>query len=87
MLYTIYAGGPEAGDRRELVHLEQWRLVSPKMMAEEVYSKKIGLRQIKEFVDGFSPRVPEPPCPCCWSGWRWWDRLGCRRGSLGQSAY
>ena len=51
------------GDRRELVHVQRWRLVSPLVMAESEYLKVLAIKLMKEWVDSFVPiaRVPEPP--------------------------
>eukprot|EP00438_Fugacium_kawagutii_P024240 Skav223101 [mRNA] locus=scaffold419:604151:608290:+ [translate_table: standard] len=51
------------GDRREVVHLQRWRLMSPMMLVNSGYAAGIGLKLIQDYVDGFSPRVPEPGAP------------------------
>ena len=52
-------------DRRELVHLEKWRLMSPVLMMESPYSKELGLRLVRKWVEDFTPvvAVPEPALP------------------------
>eukprot|EP00438_Fugacium_kawagutii_P011318 Skav205073 [mRNA] locus=scaffold142:449288:454273:- [translate_table: standard] len=51
------------GDRREVVHLQEWRLVSPYTLVNSGYAKGLGMKLIEDFVNGFSPRVPEPVAP------------------------
>ena len=52
-------------DRRELVHLEKWRLMSPVLMMESPYSRELGLKLVQKWVENFTPAVavPEPDLP------------------------
>eukprot|EP00435_Cladocopium_sp_Y103_P061594 s1327_g23.t1 len=49
-------------DRRELVHVQRWRMVNPLIMAENEYMKALAVELVKDWVQGFVPaeRVPEP---------------------------
>eukprot|EP00435_Cladocopium_sp_Y103_P035992 s493_g9.t1 len=49
-------------DRRELVHIQRWRLVNPLIMAENDYMKDVAIELVKDWVKGFVPaqNVPEP---------------------------
>jgi hypothetical protein len=51
------------GDRREVVHIQKWRLVNPVTMIENEYMKGLAVDLVTRLVDGFTPasRVPEPP--------------------------
>lgn len=51
------------GDRREVVHVQRWRLVNPLTMVENDYMREFALGLIKDWVTSFVPteRVPEPP--------------------------
>ena len=51
------------GDRREVVHVQRWRLVNPLTMVENDYMREFALDLIKDWVTSFVPaeRVPEPP--------------------------
>ena len=54
------------GDRREVVHIQKWRLVNPVTMIENEYMKGLAVDLVTRLVDGFTPasRVPEPlECP------------------------
>eukprot|EP00438_Fugacium_kawagutii_P004408 Skav228593 [mRNA] locus=scaffold1161:70199:75552:+ [translate_table: standard] len=51
------------GDRRELVHIERWRLITPMMMIEGDYTGQLGMRALEEWVKDFRPTVPEPAAP------------------------
>ena len=51
------------GDRRELVHLERWRMINPLLMKEVEYLRKIAEVCMREHVVNFAPRVPEPVLP------------------------
>eukprot|EP00438_Fugacium_kawagutii_P025912 Skav228849 [mRNA] locus=scaffold4472:6917:8557:+ [translate_table: standard] len=44
------------GDRREVVHVEKWRMMTPLMAA-------LGLAALKEWVKEFRPTVPGPAAP------------------------
>jgi hypothetical protein len=50
------------GDRREVVHIQKWRLVNPLAMMENEYMRKLALELVKRLVEDFVPaaRVPEP---------------------------
>eukprot|EP00438_Fugacium_kawagutii_P027179 Skav234838 [mRNA] locus=scaffold1428:135350:140785:- [translate_table: standard] len=56
------------GDRREVVHLQRWRMMSPMMLVNSGYAAGIGLKLIQDYVDAFSPRVPEPGVPPAGAG-------------------
>eukprot|EP00435_Cladocopium_sp_Y103_P063028 s18_g24.t1 len=49
-------------DRRELVHVQRWRMVNPLIMAENEYMKPLAIELVRDWVQGFVPaeRVPEP---------------------------
>jgi hypothetical protein len=51
------------GDRREVVHIQKWRLVNPVTMIENEYMKGLAVDLVTRLLDGFTPasRVPEPP--------------------------
>ena len=49
------------GDRRELVHLEKWRMTNPLMMMEHEFSKEVALKAVRNWVSNFTQVVPEPP--------------------------
>ena len=49
------------GDRRELVHVQRWRLVSPLIMVENEYIKSLGLQLVREWVENFHPAQRVPP--------------------------
>ncbi|CAJ1461453.1 unnamed protein product [Effrenium voratum] len=51
------------GDRRELVHLERWRMINPLLMKEVEYLRRIAEVCMREHVVNFAPRVPEPVLP------------------------
>lgn len=51
------------GDRRELVHMEKWRVTTPLAMMEAPYSAEMGRQSVQRWVDSFSPKVPEPAAP------------------------
>lgn len=51
------------GDRREVVHIERWRMMTPLMMIQSDYCGNLGRAALAEWVKNFSPRVPEPPAP------------------------
>lgn len=46
-------------DRRELIHLDQWRLVNPAILVSQDYSRDVGLARIRSAVMKF---VPHPRC-------------------------
>ena len=48
-------------DRRELVHVPRWRVVSTGMMLNENYSREEGLARLKEGVQRFVPHPVAPP--------------------------
>ena len=64
------------GDRRELVHIQRWRMVNPLVMAENEYMRTLAVQVAKDWVDNFRPvhKVPEPPglppprAPSWWQG-------------------
>eukprot|EP00435_Cladocopium_sp_Y103_P069810 s1270_g34.t1 len=49
-------------DRREMVHVQRWRMVNPLIMAENEYMKPLAVELVRDWVHGFVPaeRVPEP---------------------------
>lgn len=51
------------GDRREMIHLERWRMTNPMVMLEHDYSKEVAMRALNNWVNNFAPKVPEPPNP------------------------
>lgn len=51
------------GDRREMIHLERWRMTNPLVMLEHEYSKEVAMKAINNWVNNFTPKVPEPPNP------------------------
>ena len=51
---------PPRGDGRELVHISRWRLANILMMHDMEYARKKAMDGIISFVDGWTPRVPEP---------------------------
>eukprot|EP00435_Cladocopium_sp_Y103_P048232 s510_g14.t1 len=53
------------GDRREIVHVQRWRIVNPLVMMENEYMRPLGLEIVQDFVRRFTPaeRVPEPGNP------------------------
>ena len=51
------------GDRREMVHLERWRMTNPMVMLEHDYSKEVALMAVNNWVSNFAAKVPEPPNP------------------------
>eukprot|EP00438_Fugacium_kawagutii_P004852 Skav221073 [mRNA] locus=scaffold3118:301772:302386:- [translate_table: standard] len=51
------------GDRRELVHLERWGVMTPMKMLESSYTADLGKLAIKEWVKEFQKKVPEPARP------------------------
>ena len=48
------------GDGTELVHISRWRLANILMMHDMEYARKKAMDGIISFVDGWTPRVPEP---------------------------
>ena len=51
------------GDRREMVHLERWRMTNPMVMMEHEYSRDVALMAVNNWVNNFAAKVPEPPNP------------------------
>eukprot|EP00435_Cladocopium_sp_Y103_P045195 s780_g12.t3 len=49
------------GDRRELVHLEKWRMTNPLVMAEHDYSRAVALDAVSELEKGLSGQLDEGP--------------------------
>eukprot|EP00438_Fugacium_kawagutii_P006300 Skav233308 [mRNA] locus=scaffold4193:88579:93795:+ [translate_table: standard] len=48
------------GDRREVVHVEKWRMLTPLAMMDTDYLKVLGRAALEEWVRNFAPTVPEP---------------------------
>ena len=48
-------------DRRELIHLDQWRLVNPAILVSQDYSRDVGLARIRSAVMKFVPHPLMPP--------------------------
>ena len=48
------------GDRRELVHLEEWRVVNPLIMMESPYMQAAAREAMRRFVQDYQPRPEEP---------------------------
>eukprot|EP00438_Fugacium_kawagutii_P020958 Skav211849 [mRNA] locus=scaffold305:925833:932175:+ [translate_table: standard] len=51
------------GDRREVVHVERWRMLTPLAMLDTSYLADLGKRALEEWVQNFVPTVPEPAVP------------------------
>eukprot|EP00435_Cladocopium_sp_Y103_P069483 s617_g33.t1 len=51
------------GDRREMIHLERWRMTNPLVMLEHDYSRECAMRALERAVDHDERRVPEPGRP------------------------
>ena len=51
------------GDKREMVHLERWRMTNPMVMMEHEYSRDVALMAVNNWVNNFAAKVPEPPNP------------------------
>eukprot|EP00438_Fugacium_kawagutii_P005652 Skav226154 [mRNA] locus=scaffold3275:7240:8613:+ [translate_table: standard] len=51
------------GDRREVVHVEKWRMITPLAMLDTPYLARLGHEALKEWVRSFVPTVPEPVLP------------------------
>ena len=53
------------GSRRELVHLERWRLVNPLLMAEVEYCRDAAWSEMRNWVREYAPKAaaPEVPAP------------------------
>ena len=50
-------------DRREVVHVSNWRMVNPGILIGAEWSKDIGLSRIRDGVGRFVPHPIEPPAP------------------------
>eukprot|EP00435_Cladocopium_sp_Y103_P047964 s1615_g14.t1 len=51
------------GDRREMIHLQRWRMTNPLVMLEHDYSRECAMRALERAVDHYERRVPEPGRP------------------------
>ena len=51
------------GDRREMIHLERWRMTNPMVMMEHEYTRGVALVAVNNWVSNFTAKVPEPLNP------------------------
>eukprot|EP00438_Fugacium_kawagutii_P032029 Skav203166 [mRNA] locus=scaffold371:248364:249752:+ [translate_table: standard] len=51
------------GDRRLVIHLERWRMITPMMMIQGDYTARLGMAALKEWVKDYQVTVPEAAAP------------------------
>ncbi len=48
-------------DRRQLIHMDHWRVMNPGLLLSQEYSKDVGLSKIRSAVEKFVPHPHGPP--------------------------